>query len=220
MSPGQPAYKSCSLQASAAFIGKPSMLETFVIQAGNSGCPGSVLAQRAHVAVLPALPWLLLYLSAINMTQSRHSSSRLHMRQRGCRLLQSDDSPSSHVQVKGWQIETDPGIRTRSKAKQQQERWVMLPAPVKLFSLLVDTVGEQQEGAGPGLNGRQTDDDWEDASDHGLHSDLGSLGPGEHPSVHCICCSCRVIMPDIATSTLACTTRISSCHKLLIDLQQ
>lgn len=62
----------------------------------------------------------------------------------------------------------------------------MLPAPVKLFSLLVDTVGEQQEGGGPGYNGRQAvddeDDEWEDASDGGLHSDLGSLGPGEyHP---------------------------------------
>ena len=67
----------------------------------------------------------------------------------------------------------------------------MLPAPVKLFSLLVDTVGEQQEGAGPGLNGRQAADEWEDASDDGLHSDLGSLGPGEHRPVHWICCSCR-----------------------------
>ncbi|KAK9862534.1 hypothetical protein WJX84_000998 [Apatococcus fuscideae] len=86
------------------------------------------------------------------------------------------------TQVKGWQIETDTGIRTRSKARKQQEQWVMLPAPVKLFSLLVDTVGEQQEGGGPGFNGRQAGDDedeeWEDASDGGLHSNLGSLGPG------------------------------------------
>ena len=55
---------------------------------------------------------------------------------------------------------------------------MMLPAPVKLFSLLVDTVGEQQEGAGPGLNGSAGDEEWEDASDDGLPGELASLGPG------------------------------------------
>ena len=89
--------------------------------------------------------------------------------------------PQCGMQLKGWQVETGSGITTRSRAKQQQERWVMLPAPVKLFSLLVDTVGEQQEGTGPGLadTAAAAEDEWEDASDDGTHSNLGSVGPGD-----------------------------------------
>ena len=57
----------------------------------------------------------------------------------------------------------------------------MLPAPVKLFSLLVDTVGEQREGAGPGLAGADAAaaDEWEDVSDDGTQSNVGSVGPGD-----------------------------------------
>lgn len=61
----------------------------------------------------------------------------------------------------------------------------MLPAATKLFSLLVETVAEQQEAASPGCNGRQAEDDddeWEDTSDVGLQSELASLGPGGHHS--------------------------------------
>jgi len=50
------------------------------------------------------------------------------------------------VQVKGKRLDVESGIRTRSVAKQQEERWEYVPAPAKIFSLLADTLVEAKEG--------------------------------------------------------------------------
>ena len=50
------------------------------------------------------------------------------------------------LQVKGKQLDLDGGIRTRSRAAKQGERWQWVPAPAKLFSLLADTLLEAKEG--------------------------------------------------------------------------
>jgi hypothetical protein len=55
------------------------------------------------------------------------------------------------IQVKGKRLDVETGIRTRSKAKQQEERWEYVPAPVKIFSLLADTLVEAKEGETPPL---------------------------------------------------------------------
>lgn len=50
-------------------------------------------------------------------------------------------------QVKGKRLDTESGIRTRSRAAWQQEQWQWVPAPAKLFALLADTLIEAKEGA-------------------------------------------------------------------------
>ena len=55
--------------------------------------------------------------------------------------------------MKGKQLDLDSGIRTRSRAAKQGERWQWVPAPAKLFSLLADTLLEAKEGGPMSLSG-------------------------------------------------------------------
>ena len=50
------------------------------------------------------------------------------------------------IQVKGKRLDTETGIRTRSRAATQQERYEAVPAPVQIFVLLADTLIEAREG--------------------------------------------------------------------------
>ena len=51
------------------------------------------------------------------------------------------------IQVKGKRLDTETGIRTRSRAATQQERYEAVPAPVQIFVLLADMLIEAREGA-------------------------------------------------------------------------
>ena len=87
----------------------------------------------------------------------------------------------------------------------------MLPAPTKLFSLLVETVAEQHEATSPGCNGRQAADDedeWEDTSDAGLLSELASLGPGERHSLAIP--STATARPGMAVSAMRLSTFLTA----------
>jgi len=49
--------------------------------------------------------------------------------------------------VKGRRLDTEGGIRTRARAREQAERWHMVPAPARILALLADTLLEAREGA-------------------------------------------------------------------------
>lgn len=51
------------------------------------------------------------------------------------------------IQVKGKRLDMETGIRTRSRAATQQERYEAVPAPVQIFVLLADMLIEAREGA-------------------------------------------------------------------------
>lgn len=48
--------------------------------------------------------------------------------------------------MKGKRLDTEMGIRTRSRAATQQERYEAVPAPVQIFVLLADMLIEAREG--------------------------------------------------------------------------
>ena len=56
------------------------------------------------------------------------------------------------AQVKGKRLDTDSGIRTRSRAATQREQYEAVPAPVQIFVLLADMLIEAREGARPEWN--------------------------------------------------------------------
>ena len=51
--------------------------------------------------------------------------------------------------MKGRRLDTDSGIRTRAKAREQAEQWHMIPAPARILALMADTLLEAREGAPP-----------------------------------------------------------------------
>ena len=59
---------------------------------------------------------------------------------------------SCAAQVKGKRLDTDSGIRTRSRAATQREQYEAVPAPVQIFVLLADMLIEAREGARPECN--------------------------------------------------------------------
>lgn len=52
-------------------------------------------------------------------------------------------------QVKGRRLDTDGGIRTRARAREEAEHWHMVPAPARILALMADTLLEAREGAAP-----------------------------------------------------------------------
>ena len=56
------------------------------------------------------------------------------------------------AQVKGKRLDTESGIRTRSRAATQREQYEAVPAPVQIFVLLADMLIEAREGARPEHN--------------------------------------------------------------------
>lgn len=52
-------------------------------------------------------------------------------------------------QVKGRRLDTNGGIRTRARAREQAEQWHMVPAPARILALMADTLLEAREGAAP-----------------------------------------------------------------------
>ena len=59
---------------------------------------------------------------------------------------------SRSAQVKGKRLDSDSGIRTRSRAATQHEQYEAVPAPVQIFVLLADMLIEAREGARPEYN--------------------------------------------------------------------
>lgn len=49
-------------------------------------------------------------------------------------------------QVKGTLISVDEGVRTRSRTKSNPDHWTMVPAPFKIFSVLIDILMIENEG--------------------------------------------------------------------------
>ena len=65
-------------------------------------------------------------------------------RERGLRKAPEEERC---IQVKGKRLDTETGIRTRSRAAMQQERYEAVLAPVQIFVLLADMLIEAREGA-------------------------------------------------------------------------
>ena len=65
-------------------------------------------------------------------------------RERGLRKAPEEERC---IQVRGKRLDTETGIRTRSRAVTQQERYEAVPAPVQIFVLLADMLIEAREGA-------------------------------------------------------------------------
>ena len=69
---------------------------------------------------------------------------RLH----GCLGPLALDPPLA-PQVKGRRLDTNGGIRTRARAREQAEQWHLVPAPARILALMADTLLEAREGAAP-----------------------------------------------------------------------
>lgn len=67
---------------------------------------------------------------------------------------------SRHLQVKGKRLDTEGGIRTRTRARSQAEQWSSIALPLKIAILLTDayiettTQGATTPGVGGCLYGR------------------------------------------------------------------
>ncbi|GMH34505.1 hypothetical protein BSKO_02339 [Bryopsis sp. KO-2023] len=61
-------------------------------------------------------------------------------------LLKSGHPKLNDIQVRGKMVSLESGVRTRSKSRADPERWTIIPLPVKIFLVLVDTLMES-EGA-------------------------------------------------------------------------
>ncbi|XP_013378679.1 importin-9 isoform X1 [Lingula anatina] len=59
--------------------------------------------------------------------------------------LNNNDQRLSEIQVKGEQIFSHDGIRTRSKASQAPEQWTTIPLVVKIYKLLINELSNQLE---------------------------------------------------------------------------
>ncbi|KAK3128950.1 hypothetical protein QOZ80_6BG0468780 [Eleusine coracana subsp. coracana] len=78
-------------------------------------------------------------------------------------LLISTRHPElSKFEVQGHLIKTSAGVTTRSKARVAPDQWTKIPLPVKIFSLLADTLAEIQEQIGGDDDDCDEDSDWEE----------------------------------------------------------
>ncbi|XP_072336821.1 importin-9 isoform X2 [Scyliorhinus torazame] len=93
-----------------------------------------------------------------------------------CKLLQhginTDDKRLRDIMVKGEEIfNADEGIRTRSKAAKNPERWTNIPLLVKLFKLLIGELSSAMEAnlsrqsTAAEWNQDEVNDMWEDQDD-------------------------------------------------------
>ncbi|KAJ3694783.1 hypothetical protein LUZ60_000160 [Juncus effusus] len=80
-------------------------------------------------------------------------------------LLSTKNPELSKIQVQGHLIKKVGGIKTRSKSKSAPEQWTVVPLPVKIFSILADTIAEILEQVS------SDEDDWEEVStsDEGIN---------------------------------------------------
>lgn len=118
-------------------------------------------------------------------------------------LLISTRHPElSKVEVQGHLIKTSAGITTRSKARVTPDQWTKIPLPVKIFSLLADTLTEIQEQIGAGDDDdSEEDNDWEEVqngdasiSDDIIHS--ASVPSMTNPSVEHLNAMAKVFDED------------------------
>ncbi|KAK9806782.1 hypothetical protein WJX72_002643 [[Myrmecia] bisecta] len=84
----------------------------------------------------------------------------------------------SQMQVKGQRLDIDSGIRTRARARQQAEQWQMVPAPVKIVSLLADMLLEGREGGAKHAGGEShaSSSEWEEEGDSDNDGSLSIQG--------------------------------------------
>ncbi|XP_043573030.1 importin-9 isoform X2 [Chiloscyllium plagiosum] len=104
-----------------------------------------------------------------------------------CKLLQhginTDDKRLRDIMVKGEEIfNADEGIRTRSKAAKNPERWTNIPLLVKLFKLLIGELSSVMEAnisrqsTAADWHQDEVNDMWEDQDDDDEEDDEGLAG--------------------------------------------
>jgi len=101
------------------------------------------LLQHQHINLLCAHGYASLMLNLKCGSEKLYKAS---MWRRSLRMLHT-------TQVKGKRLDTDTGIRTRSRAAAQQEQFEAVPAPVQMFILLADMLIEAREGLTHHLHG-------------------------------------------------------------------
>ncbi|KAH0619009.1 hypothetical protein JD844_018608 [Phrynosoma platyrhinos] len=103
-----------------------------------------------------------------------------------CKLLQyginSDDKRLQDIRVKGEEIfNMEEGIRTRSKAAKNPERWTNIPLLVKILKLIINELSNAMEANASRQttaewNQEESNDMWEDQEDEEEEEDEGLTG--------------------------------------------
>ncbi|CAH2033909.1 unnamed protein product [Thlaspi arvense] len=87
-------------------------------------------------------------------------------------LLSTRHSEFAKVNVPGTPIQSNGGIKTRSKARSAPEQWTIIPLPMKILALLADTLIEIQEQV---MGCADEDSEWEEVHEGDVEGEKDML---------------------------------------------